>query len=602
MLDHIGYKDRSFADELIEGLKIAGPIAPSKIWPKDDVPASKTIDEFLHGAWAYRAKLRKEKKFDARIFNRPPEKGGPITYTEKIWEDTIEEVKGSAAGKFMQGPLEEEEVSRVLRSDRWVPIWRFPVLQKNKLRPCDDGADSGLNATTSRSEKLVCSSVDQIGAAIRLWKAVNPAVRLGGWAIDEAKAYRQIPIRPDHRRFAVVAALDPKSGKIKYFIMNSHSFGFTAAVYNYNRRSLSIHFILNKIFRVPTDYYFDDRFGFKRTETVQSSFETVVEVNKLLGVSIEDSKAQGPEKQFRLPEILGVEFDLDEMMIRMKESRKVELLEEISEIERSGTLLPGHAGKLKGKLMFGASQLYGKLGRAALRSISERQYEVRAGRSAHALTPPIKSSFKIWKKLIQSGRPRTILSDQSQYADAFFFTDASTGMERIIEEDGSASEQDVHRVGGVLFAWWMDSPKAFGIEVPARIVRKWLPRKTQINQLEMMATVIMIHHFRHDLANKRVIGMIDSESALGGLVKGYSKFSDVSELVAEFWGIAADHGISLYLDRVSTDMNISDEVSRGSFKIADECGWEMVTIKIPNSISSTERDSEGPGSSEESGE
>ena len=68
----------------------------------------------------------------------------------------------------MQGPLEEEELSRVLRSDRWVPIWRFPVLQKNKLRPCDDGADSGLNATTSRSEKLVCSSVDQIGAAIRV--------------------------------------------------------------------------------------------------------------------------------------------------------------------------------------------------------------------------------------------------------------------------------------------------------------------------------------------------------------------------------------------------------------------------------------------------
>ena len=91
MLDHIGYKDRSFADELIEGLKIAGPIAPSKIWPKDDVPASKTIDEFLHGAWDYRAKLRREKKFDARIFNRPSEKGGPITYTEKIWEDTLEE-------------------------------------------------------------------------------------------------------------------------------------------------------------------------------------------------------------------------------------------------------------------------------------------------------------------------------------------------------------------------------------------------------------------------------------------------------------------------------------------------------------------------------
>ncbi len=81
-------------------------------------------------------------------------------------------------------------------------------------------------------------------------------------------------------------------------------------------------------------------------ETIQYSSETVIEVNKLLGVSIEDSKAQGPEKQLRLPEILGVEFDLDEMTIRMKEGRKIELLEEINEIERSGILLPGHAGKL----------------------------------------------------------------------------------------------------------------------------------------------------------------------------------------------------------------------------------------------------------------
>ena len=591
MLDHIQYKDRSFADELIDGLKIAGPIAPSNIWPPDNVPATKTIEEFLQGAWGYRAKIRRERKFDARIFNRAAEKGGPITYTEKIWEDTMEEVKGSAAGKFMQGPFDEAEVSKVLGSDRWVPIWRFPVLQKSKLRPCDDGADSGLNATTSRSEKLVCSSVDQIGAAIRLWKAINPGARLGGWAIDEAKAYRQIPIRPDHRKFAVVAAMDPESRKIKYFIMNSHSFGFTAAVYNYNRRSLSIHFILNKIFKIPTDYYFDDRFGFERMETIQSSFETVIEVNKLLGVSIEDSKAQGPAKEFRLPEILGVEFDLDEMMIRMKEGRKTELLEEINEIERSGILLPGHAGKLKGKLMFGASQLYGKLGRAALRSISERQYEVNAVRFSNALTPPIKSSFKIWKKLIRSGRPRAILADQSQHADAFFFTDASTG-------DGSCLGQEVHRIGGVLFAWWMESPKAFGIEVPTAIVRHWLPRRTQINQLEMLATVILLHHFRHDLANKRVIGMIDSESALGGLVKGYSKFADVSDLVTEFWGIAADHGISVYLDRVSTDMNISDEISRGVFRIAEECEWEMITIRIPSSLRPRESESRGPGSSD----
>ena len=46
-----------------------------------------------------------------------------------------------------------------------------------------------------------------------------------------------------------------------------------------------------------------------------------------------------------------MEFDLQEMMIRMKKDRKEEELSEIDHIFSSGVLLPGHAGKLKGKLM-----------------------------------------------------------------------------------------------------------------------------------------------------------------------------------------------------------------------------------------------------------
>ena len=172
-----------------------------------------------------------------------------------------------------------------------------------------------------------------------------------------------------------------------------------------------------------------------------------------------------------------MEFDLEEMMIRMKEDRKRELLEEIKEIERTRFLLPGHAGKLKGKLMFGASQLYGKLGRAALRSLSERQREIKGN---HDLNPAIEASLEIWKRLIKSGRPRTLLADQSQFADAFFFTDVSTGKETIVRSDGAREQQEVHRIGGVLFAWWMESPKAFGIEGPAELFRHRRPRRMQI--------------------------------------------------------------------------------------------------------------------------
>ncbi len=75
-----------------------------------------------------------------------------------------------------------------MKTKDWDPIRSFPVPQNNKLRPCDDGAETGLTAVTSRSEKLGCSSVDQIGAVIRLWRVSLPDDELGGWAVDEAKA------------------------------------------------------------------------------------------------------------------------------------------------------------------------------------------------------------------------------------------------------------------------------------------------------------------------------------------------------------------------------------------------------------------------------
>jgi len=74
--------------------------------------------------------------------------------------------------------------------------------------------------------------------------------------------------------------------------------------------------------------------------------------------------------------------------------------------------------------MFGASQLYEKTGRAALRSLSERQYEARGD---YAIEGPIEASLQLGKRLVHHGRPRSILSGNSENSDAFFFTDASSG-------------------------------------------------------------------------------------------------------------------------------------------------------------------------------
>ncbi len=54
---------------------------------------------------------------------------------KEIWAATMADVaRGQCIGPFWS----EDEVTKVLGRDDWICAYRFPVLQKNKIRGCDD--------------------------------------------------------------------------------------------------------------------------------------------------------------------------------------------------------------------------------------------------------------------------------------------------------------------------------------------------------------------------------------------------------------------------------------------------------------------------------
>ena len=114
--------------------------------------------------------------------------------------------------------------------------------------------------------------------------------------------------------------------------------------------------------------YYDDKFGFEPEESVDHAHSAVHSVHKRLGAKFDDAKCQKGEKV----EILGVEYDLNDMMLRIKPKRKEEIVTWIDKILKEEKLDPGEAGKLKGVLMFAASQIWGKVGRAFMKALSER--------------------------------------------------------------------------------------------------------------------------------------------------------------------------------------------------------------------------------------
>ena len=86
-------------------------------------------------------------------------------------------------------------------------------------------------------------------------------------------------------------------------------------------------------------------------------------------------------------------FNLESLVLEIKEQRRQELVDMIDGILSSGVLDPGTAGKLKGQLMFGSSQLWGKVGRAFFRPLSERQYSKDRSSDRMELNPALESSL-----------------------------------------------------------------------------------------------------------------------------------------------------------------------------------------------------------------
>ena len=123
------------------------------------------------------------------------------------------------------------------------------------------------------------------------------------------------------------------------------------------------------------------------------------------------------------------------------------------------------AGKLKGKLMFGASQLWGKVGRVFFRPLSERQYSKDLSGDRMDLNEALKRSLVYWRCLIEFGPPREIPLRTSKRSDIVIFTDGFT-------PDQRKAESGPDRVGAMMFDRRGLSPKQFTEVIPPSISEK----------------------------------------------------------------------------------------------------------------------------------
>ena len=110
---------------------------------------------------------------------------------------------------------------------------------------------------------------------------------------------------------------------------------------------------------------------------------------------------------------------------------------------------------------------------------------------------------------------------------------------------------------------------------------KRIPRKNQIAMAEPFGVIAAVATFGPASRGSNPALLIDSESVLDALVRGYSNKEDICDLVAIFWEMIRDWEIQVHLDRVPTDANMADGLSRGRLRIAQRRGWAFVRAVVP---------------------
>lgn len=216
--------------------------------------------------------------------------------------------------------------------------------------------------------------------------------------------------------------------------------------------------------------------------------------------------------------------------------------------------------------MFGASRLWGKVGRAFLRVISERQYSKFPCSDVFRLDEPLRAALAQWKNLIKEGPPRSIDFRSDKKADVVIFTDG-------FSPDPRDVDRLPDRIGAVVFDRKMLRPVQFTAVVPSELKEKFLARRTQIIPVELLAPIVAIHTFKDRLFGVDLLLFIDSEVVEATLIKGYSSKEDLCSLVSVFWDLVLELRIRVFIDRVATDANPADWPSRDNLRVGELAGW-----------------------------
>ena len=585
MLEDTGHPDGRLPEDMLEGFPLVGDLADSGAFPLLDQPSELAVEELLRSA----------PRAQSRLCAHAPDRDAAMA--QAVWEGTL--AQATEERPWLLGPLTPEEASERF-GPRWVGARRFGVPQgpAGKVRLVDDFSELGPNSTVGLKEKLTLSGIDEVIAIARVWRMAleSPTVRLvlsdgrtlsgprhadwerpedrGLWGKtwDLQDAYKQLPVRPEHRWAGLVAVPRPAGERASLWASLALPFGATSSVHAFCRCSVALRRVATALARVMCSCYLDDFPQVEPTRMADPQERIFGQLLDLLGwrTSSNPDKDRLLEAQFVA---LGVQLELPSggpdphFVVTNKPGRVEAIVEACSLALRSRRLSRAAAATLRGRLLWAEQQAFGCAARTATRALSRLAV---CSREPADLGDDVVLALQWVRDELPKLRPRRVPLVFGR-APALVFTDGAV--------EGAAF--DVVTVGALAF-FPTGRVEAFGFTVAAEVRDGWqeLGNRQTIGQAEIYPVLVAKWTWSCQLAGLPAFYFVDNDSARFACIKRHSDVPASMKLLYEISSIDLIIEGGSWYERVASSSNPADGPSRLDFSELPAFGASRVEPRL----------------------
>ena len=301
--------------------------------------------------------------------------------------------------------------------------------------------------------------------------------------------------------------------------------------------------------------FYDDYIVFSPEATVKSTHLAIETLFDLLGWKFarDGDKANEFSKTFSA---LGIQVDLtkfDQGFVEFTNTPKriEELVQTIESFLRTKKMTTKESQKLRGRMQFADSQLFGRVGRLCMRAVTNHGFSG----GGHKIGSECVSALERFKHQLELPRPRLITKSSAR--TWLVFTDACyepTATEWKCGLGGVIYDPDGHMVQSFSFSLSDSQIKALGGD----------QKHTIIFEAELLALVVAASLWQPLFGGCPTVFYVDNNSARDVAISGCGR-STVANILLDFLlEVEMNSGAFAWYSRVPSPSNPADDPSRGS--------------------------------------